>query len=122
VGYGYDKVSHTTQLHAAGYTFKVLPDVWIIHAEHGTPEWRGKGDLVRVRVWLNYYAFLGEIALKYSTEPVTHSHTYEGKDWEEEVQSYVPLYVTVIVLCIGVMFYTFISHLARARKAGKYLL
>ncbi len=46
VGYGYDKVSHTTALSIARYTFYVLPDVFIIHAEHGVPGWRGKGDLV----------------------------------------------------------------------------
>lgn len=42
------QVSHTKELHAAGYSFYVLPDVFVIHAEHGVPPWRGKGDLVRL--------------------------------------------------------------------------
>lgn len=84
------QVSHARQLHTAGYRFSVLPDVFIIHADHGVPQWRGKGDLVkpnhtlpgltcgqvRVRVWFNYYTFLGEIAFRYSTEPSEHSHRY----------------------------------------------
>ncbi|RWS16148.1 Gyltl1B protein-like protein, partial [Dinothrombium tinctorium] len=33
-GYGMNKVTHTTELFAAGYKFIVLPDVWTIHLPH----------------------------------------------------------------------------------------
>jgi hypothetical protein len=36
-------------------------------------------DKVRVRVWFNYYAFLGEMTMRYNTEPQAHTHFYEGK-------------------------------------------
>ena len=67
MGYGFDKVlaalivcwlnkgadvvvqvSHSAELNAAGYSFFVMPDTFIIHAEHGVPRWRGKGDFVRL--------------------------------------------------------------------------
>ncbi len=52
IGYGYDKVSQITELHQAGYTFMVVPNVFIIHWDHGTPKWRNKGDLVRIVQWV----------------------------------------------------------------------
>jgi len=33
-GYGMNKVTHTTELYAAGYTFIVLHDAWITHLPH----------------------------------------------------------------------------------------
>ncbi len=42
------QVSHSAELNAAGYSFFVMPDTFIIHAEHGVPRWRGKGDFVRL--------------------------------------------------------------------------
>jgi len=119
VGYGYDKVSHTTRLHAAGYRFAVLPDVFIIHAEHGIPQWRGKGDLVRVRVWFNYYSFLGEITMQYATEQVPHSHLYEGIEWGQEEGVANPLIVPAVVLCVVALAWVFLRRWARAwrRKA-----
>ena len=75
--------------------------MFILHADHGVPQWRGKGDLVmffneqkfentftflahqvRVRVWFNYYTFLGEMEFQASVQPMLHSHIYEGKDWQ----------------------------------------
>lgn len=35
-GYGMNKVSHITELHAAGYNFRVLHDLWAIHLPHRT--------------------------------------------------------------------------------------
>eukprot|EP01097_Dermamoeba_algensis_P004331 TRINITY_DN2856_c0_g1_i1.p1 TRINITY_DN2856_c0_g1~~TRINITY_DN2856_c0_g1_i1.p1 ORF type:complete len:683 (+),score=125.62 TRINITY_DN2856_c0_g1_i1:53-2101(+) len=67
VGYGFDKVSHTTELNHAKYRFVVLSDVFIIHWEHGEPSWRKKGDFVIIRVWQNYYNFLQEMETKYKT-------------------------------------------------------
>jgi hypothetical protein len=46
VGYGFDKVSHTSELHQAGYSFYGAPNVFVIHWDHGVPRWRDKGDLV----------------------------------------------------------------------------
>lgn len=33
-GYGMNKITHVTELFAAGYVFFVLPDVWLIHVPH----------------------------------------------------------------------------------------
>jgi hypothetical protein len=46
IGYGYDKVAQATELNAAGYRFFGLPEVFVIHYDHGVPKWRGKGDVV----------------------------------------------------------------------------
>lgn len=34
MGFGWNKVSHIMELHAQGYQFFVLPDVFIIHKSH----------------------------------------------------------------------------------------
>jgi hypothetical protein len=46
VGYGFDKVQHAAELHFGGFQFLGVPDVFIIHMDHGSPPWRGKGDHV----------------------------------------------------------------------------
>lgn len=123
VGYGFDKVSHSTELNAAGYSFFVMPDTFIIHAEHGVPGWRGKGDFVRVRVWFNYYSFLGEMMLRHSTEVQPHSHFYEGRDWAEEEGSVVmagPVYATGLMASL-VLFAYAVTRFARSRRTGRSL-
>ena len=47
MGYGFDKVQHSAELYFAGFKFVALPSVFIIHLDHGSPPWRGKGDHVR---------------------------------------------------------------------------
>ncbi len=46
VGYGFDKVQHIAELHFAGFKFMVLPEVYVIHLDHGVPPWRGRSDNV----------------------------------------------------------------------------
>ena len=50
VGYGFDKVQHAAELHFGGFQFVGVPDVFIVHMDHGSPPWRGKGDHVLIIV------------------------------------------------------------------------
>lgn len=172
------QVSHSAELNAAGYSFFVMPDTFIIHAEHGVPRWRGKGDFVRlclfppphyyhpfhatwrstdltcwlqvrVRVWFNYYSFLGEMMLRHNTEVQPHSHLYEGtprsmvparklgvltktsnrgcdlgRDWTEEEGSVAmmagPVYATGLLASL-VLFAYAVTRCARSRRTGRSL-
>jgi hypothetical protein len=58
-------VQHIAELHFAGYKLMVLEGVFAIHLDHGVPPWRGRGDMVRTRVYENYYGFLEETIAKY---------------------------------------------------------
>jgi len=62
-------VAHSHEAWKAGYQFLVLPSVWIVHIDHGVPKWRGKGDIMRARVYQNYYSFLAETEMKYLIQP-----------------------------------------------------
>lgn len=47
VGYGFDKVGYIAELFFAKFQFMVLPNVFIIHVDHGIPSWRPKGEIVK---------------------------------------------------------------------------
>jgi len=62
-GYGNDKSSYTYELVAAGFSFVVLPDVFIIHNEHGPPLWFWKS--VTLSTWRKWSTFVLDIQRKY---------------------------------------------------------
>eukprot|EP01088_Endostelium_zonatum_P019184 TRINITY_DN6495_c0_g1_i1.p1 TRINITY_DN6495_c0_g1~~TRINITY_DN6495_c0_g1_i1.p1 ORF type:complete len:772 (-),score=109.98 TRINITY_DN6495_c0_g1_i1:74-2389(-) len=123
--YGYDKVSYSTELDRAGYIFKVVPDVFIIHTEHGVPVWRSKGDLVRVRVWFNFLGFIGETEMKYRewTEKEAQIEADNVK-WEEHSErnwGVVAVGALVLLLCMaGVMWIAKKIKNARRRDLDHY--
>lgn len=49
-GYGHDKASYLMELDMAGYGFWVLPDVWIVHINHGTPQWKEQQTAIEVLI------------------------------------------------------------------------
>eukprot|EP00300_Choanocystis_sp_HF-7_P009122 c16271_g1_i4.p1 GENE.c16271_g1_i4~~c16271_g1_i4.p1 ORF type:complete len:660 (+),score=126.85 c16271_g1_i4:3-1982(+) len=66
-GYGNDKVSHTYELAAAGYSFSVLPESFLVHLYHPAPQWRKRSHspTEQVKIWKNWEMFKQRIRKTY---------------------------------------------------------
>jgi hypothetical protein len=80
----------------------VVPDVFIIHWDHGTPSWRKKGDLIRARVWQNYFEFLEEIIMHYNTKLPDYIEE-EHKIQKDDSRSFYSISISFIIICFILM-------------------
>uniref|UniRef100_A0A2R5LLI6 Putative transferase transferring glycosyl groups n=2 Tax=Ornithodoros turicata TaxID=34597 RepID=A0A2R5LLI6_9ACAR len=67
-GYGMNKITHVTELFAAGYTFYVLPDVWLIHVPHKPSAYfvdHVQNPQHRLRNRVQRFEFLVEVLRRY---------------------------------------------------------
>jgi hypothetical protein len=105
-------------LNEAGYKFVGLPGVYIIHWDHGVPKWRNKGDLVRVRVWINYFSFLEEIKMKHKTT-IPEKWVYERDMRTQEALNFRKLLLLLLSVILFVFFWSIRKHLRLIRPKLK---
>ncbi|XP_072019743.1 xylosyl- and glucuronyltransferase LARGE1-like isoform X2 [Amphiura filiformis] len=71
-GYGMNKVAHTMELLAAGFTFEVLPNIWAIHLPHRVTTYNTNfltDPLERLQNRITRFEFVAKIMKKYGLGP-----------------------------------------------------
>ena len=106
------------ELYEAGYKFVGIPNVFIIHWDHGVPKWRNKGDFVRVRVWINYFNFLEEIQMKYKTT-IPAKWLFERDMRREENHNFRKLLMIMLFIIVVVFLWSVRSNLRRVSQIPK---
>jgi len=67
IGYGNDKMSHIYELALSGFSFKVLPNKYVLHIAHASAKWRADADKSMTNVDKLGCEFLSDVQARYAS-------------------------------------------------------
>jgi len=102
-GYGHDKASFFVELDILNYKIFVLPDVWTIHVNHGTPSWKGKAS--ETLLWRNWYSFIASLQSFYDFPYSRYQIISEEKEEKSLEDVFGKAFLALVAFLVGLFLF-----------------